>query len=202
MASIVIAGDTSGSVTLAAPAVAGTTTLTLPATSATLATLTTPSFATTIGVGGATASASGSGITFPASFSNSSDAQTLDDYEEGTFTPTLGGNTTYTTQVGRYTKLGNTVTCVWEIQVNTLGTGSTVSPFGFPFAESSGTLSAGSIGFFSSLATSVVSMTYTLNGTYASFHTQGAAGASQTYTAAVWGNGARIIASITYRTAT
>ena len=66
MASIVIAGDTSGTVTLAAPAVAGTTTLTLPATSATLATLTTPSFATTIGVGGATASASGSGITFPA----------------------------------------------------------------------------------------------------------------------------------------
>ena len=36
MASIVIAGDTSGSVTLAAPAVAGTTTITLPATSGTL----------------------------------------------------------------------------------------------------------------------------------------------------------------------
>ena len=155
-----------------------------------------------ISVGNATPTTSGAGITFPATFSNSSDANTLDDYEEGTFTPTLGGNTTYTTQIGRYTKIGNTVTCVWEIQVNTLGTGSTVSPFGFPFAESSGTLSAGSIGFFSSLATSVVSMTYTLNGTYASFHTQGAAGASQTYTAAVWGNGARIIASITYRTAT
>jgi hypothetical protein len=37
MSSIVIAGDTSGSVTLQAPAVAGTTTLTLPATSGTLA---------------------------------------------------------------------------------------------------------------------------------------------------------------------
>ena len=36
MSSIVIAGDTSGSVTLQAPAIAGTTTLTLPATSGTL----------------------------------------------------------------------------------------------------------------------------------------------------------------------
>jgi hypothetical protein len=36
MSSIVIAGDTSGSVTLQAPAVAGTTTLTLPATSGTV----------------------------------------------------------------------------------------------------------------------------------------------------------------------
>jgi len=43
MASIVVAGDTSGTVTLAAPAVSGTTTLTLPATSGTLVTGTTPS---------------------------------------------------------------------------------------------------------------------------------------------------------------
>ena len=46
-----------------------------------------PSFTTTIGVGGATASASGTGITFPATQSASSDANTLDDYEEGTWTP-------------------------------------------------------------------------------------------------------------------
>ena len=38
MSSVVIAGDTSGSVTLAAPAVAGTTTLTLPATTGTVLT--------------------------------------------------------------------------------------------------------------------------------------------------------------------
>ncbi len=36
MSSVVIAGDTSGSITLSAPAVSGTTTLTLPATSGTL----------------------------------------------------------------------------------------------------------------------------------------------------------------------
>jgi hypothetical protein len=38
MASIVVAGDTSGTVTLAAPAVSGTTTLTLPTTSGTIIT--------------------------------------------------------------------------------------------------------------------------------------------------------------------
>lgn len=38
MSSVVIAGDTSGSVTLAAPAVSGTTTLTLPTTSGTIVT--------------------------------------------------------------------------------------------------------------------------------------------------------------------
>jgi hypothetical protein len=38
MSSVVIAGDTSGTVTLAAPAVAGTTTLTLPTTSGTIVT--------------------------------------------------------------------------------------------------------------------------------------------------------------------
>jgi hypothetical protein len=43
MASIVVAGDTSGTVTLAAPAVSGTTTLTLPTTSGTIVTGTTPS---------------------------------------------------------------------------------------------------------------------------------------------------------------
>lgn len=43
MSSVVIAGDTSGSVTLAAPAVAGTTTLTLPSTSGTVIIGTQPS---------------------------------------------------------------------------------------------------------------------------------------------------------------
>jgi hypothetical protein len=38
MSSVIIAGDTSGSVTLSAPAVSGTTTLTLPATSGTIVT--------------------------------------------------------------------------------------------------------------------------------------------------------------------
>jgi hypothetical protein len=56
-------------------------------------TLTTPKATTTIGVGNATPSASGAGITFPATVSASTDPNTLDDYEEGTYTPTVTGLT-------------------------------------------------------------------------------------------------------------
>jgi hypothetical protein len=78
-------------------------------------TLVTPTATTTIGVGAATPSASGAGITFPATQSASTDANTLDDYEEGTWTPIISGSTvagtgTYTTQVGTYTKVGRLVT--------------------------------------------------------------------------------------------
>jgi len=84
-------------------------------------------FATTIGVGNATPAASGSGITFPATQSPSSDANTLDDYEEGTFTPVLnfGGASVgivYDFQQGRYTKVGNVVTVQIYIDLSSKGT--------------------------------------------------------------------------------
>ena len=74
----------------------------------------TPSFTTTIGVGAATAAASGAGVTFPTAQSASTDANTLDDYEEGTWTVTLAGSATagtqtYTGAVGTYAKVGQLV---------------------------------------------------------------------------------------------
>jgi len=71
-----------------------------------------------LGIGGATATTSGTGITFPATQSASSDANTLDDYEEGTFTPSWtnltinSGSPTYT---GWYTKVGRLITVGWQI---------------------------------------------------------------------------------------
>ena len=67
-----------------------------------------------IGVGGATPTSNGSGITFPATQSASSDANTLDDYEEGTWTPlfrctTTNPTYTVTSATGKYTKVGNVV---------------------------------------------------------------------------------------------
>jgi hypothetical protein len=100
------------------------------------------SFPSTIGVGGATAAASGSGVSFPATQSASSDVNTLDDYEEGTFTPTVigtstAGTATYTTQVGKYTKIGNVVNIIIEITYSGgTGTGQTRIS-GLPFAGSS-----------------------------------------------------------------
>jgi hypothetical protein len=54
------------------------------------------------------------GIKFPGTQSASTDANTLDDYEEGTWTPgvSFGGGTTgitYSAQNGSYTKIGNRV---------------------------------------------------------------------------------------------
>jgi hypothetical protein len=66
-------------------------------------------------------------------------ANALDDYEEGTWTPTLsaGGGTgspTYSTRNGWYTKIGRQVTITWFIsfQKNTMSGGS-LQMSGFPF---------------------------------------------------------------------
>ena len=95
----------------------------------------------TISVGNATPSSSGAGITFPATQSASSDANTLDDYEEGTWTPVIigtstAGTGTYSVQNGRYTKIGNRVYfgvyCVWSAHT---GTGD-MTMGGLPFTSS------------------------------------------------------------------
>jgi hypothetical protein len=108
--------------------------------------LTTPSFTTTIGVGAATASASGVGITFPATQSASTDANTLDDYEEGTFSPVYSPQSgafttlTYFAQNGRYTKIGNIVFFELNVFTNsvTVGTASgQINISGLPFTSDS-----------------------------------------------------------------
>jgi hypothetical protein len=74
-----------------------------------------PSFSTTIGVGSATAAGSGAGISFPATQSASSNANTLDDYEEGVWTPVVTFavpgdlSVAYSIQNGFYTKIGREV---------------------------------------------------------------------------------------------
>ena len=73
--------------------------------------------------------ASGTGITFPATQSASSDANTLDDYEEGNWTPTVtlntGTATAYTIGTATYTKTGRVVVVIGSI-IPTNGTfGST-----------------------------------------------------------------------------
>jgi hypothetical protein len=118
---LVIAGATSGSTTVQATD-AVTATITLPSATTTLAGTTTPSFTTTIGVGGATPSASGAGITFPATQSASTNANTLDDYEEGTWTATMGTSTSGTITIGTanqgfYTKVGRVVTVCGQFNV-------------------------------------------------------------------------------------
>jgi hypothetical protein len=147
MGSLVLNGATSGSTTLT-PTDAVTATLTLPSATTTLAGLTTPSFTTTIGVGGATASSSGSGISFPATQSASSDANTLDDYEEGTWTPTdaSGAGLSFTVLDARYTKVGRIVECFAQITYPSTASGSGASVGGLPFTSAN--TSGGAYGAF------------------------------------------------------
>ena len=115
-------------------------------------------FAKNISIGCATPTTSGTGITFPATASGSTDANTLDDYEEGTFTPTItgsavAGTATYSSQVGRYTKIGNAVT----IQINVdwssgNGSGTAMYIVGLPFTSQSGVIHALTTGYVNNIA--------------------------------------------------
>jgi len=97
-------------------------------------------FPTTIGVGGATPSTSGSGISFPATVSASSDANTLDDYEEGAWTPTItystsNGDLSYSHRVGTYTKVGRQVTCLCRLTWTETTASGNIQLSGLPFAS-------------------------------------------------------------------
>jgi hypothetical protein len=105
---------------------------------------------TTMGVGAATPATTGAGITFPATQSSSSNANTLDDYEEGTVTDTgialtfaVPGDlaVTYGARVVTYTKTGNIVQVQGRIFASaftfTTSTGNLQLTGFLPFAPSS-----------------------------------------------------------------
>ena len=77
----------------------------------------------------------GKGIDFTATTSGSGTmtSELLADYEEGTWTPTLTGTTTYLAQSGVYTKVGRLVFIRGTLYINAIGTGTTASLSGLPF---------------------------------------------------------------------
>lgn len=101
--------------------------------------------------------ASAGQISFPATQNASAGANTLDDYEEGSWTPSIGGTASYTTQNGRYTKVGRVVHVECRLIINVVGTGNSSVISGLPFAANSAV--AGTVGYFASLALSPVFIT-------------------------------------------
>jgi hypothetical protein len=80
------------------------------------------------------------GLNFSANANNAGmSSETLDDYEEGTFTPFMRINNgvegiTYNGRVGSYTKIGNLVTCMIYMNLSSKGTNvGGVSIDGLPF---------------------------------------------------------------------
>ena len=85
----------------------------------------------------------------------------LDDYEFGTFQPIMAGDGTSSgtqtyagTNFGRYTKVGNMVTCYFDFQVTALGTtgGTYATVRGLPFTVAQSHIGGGNVNYYSALS--------------------------------------------------
>lgn len=128
-------------------------------------------------------------LVFPATQNPSSNPNTLDDYEEGTWTPGItfsGGSAglTYASRSGVYTKVGRLVNVGWFIELSAKGssTGSALIT-GLPFAVTSW-LNGGSLGYYSGMT-----------GLGGSPIVQGRSGETAI---SLWNPGAAAVASVTH----
>ena len=78
------------------------------------------------------------GIGFPATQVANSGANVLDDYEEGTFVPTVG-SLTLNDKFGHYTKIGRAVSVQGYVDMGSQSGGTTVIVGGLPFTSASHT---------------------------------------------------------------
>ena len=140
------------------------------------------------------------GLTFPATAVASADPNTLDDYEEGTWTPSLGGTATYNAQIGTYTKIGNVVTVSGRIHVNIKGTGSGTIVSGLPFTSAASYPYGIAIGKYSNIANSAFTVYGDLSASSSSFELfcTTAAGTAN-YVSSVFADSAQINFTFTYR---
>jgi len=106
-------------------------------------------------------------IAFPAAQNPSANANTLDDYEEGTWTPTLsfaGASTGITygaSTLGRYTKIGNLVTATGMLVLTSKGSASGPAQIGgLPFTAANdsiyGSVTVGAATGFSGITGAVL----------------------------------------------
>jgi hypothetical protein len=137
-------------------------------------------------------------------------ANRLDDYEEGTWTPVIGGTTgtsgqSYTTQVGHYTKIGRQVIVTFLVDLSNKGTitGDCVLS-GLPFACLSDNASgSGVISFFDNLTANVSSMSLNGNQNATSAyinHIVGSGATSVVNTTAIIGTSTRLDGVFSYFT--
>lgn len=169
---------------------------------------------TTLSASGAI-SADGGQVAFPATQNASAGANTLDDYEEGTWTPVLSNtvpgdmSVAYTTQIGTYVKIGQTVNCSLTIVTSSFTWSTTSGAWsvtGIPFngfAGGSGYNQVGALEFSGITKASYTNFTIEL-GNAASQFLIGASGSGQVLSnclAADFPSGGtvRLIGTITYR---
>ena len=144
-----------------------------------------------ISVGGATPTTSGTGITFPATQNASANANTLDDYEEGTWTPNQGSGLTVVgtfSSSGSYTKIGRVVTIIATVQsttsISTSGFGTVCSNLPFSSVAGGSAYGTGTAYNNSATATSVTQAVGLELATFSSFAATTAIHFTNVYTSA------------------
>lgn len=160
-------------------------------------------------------SAAAGQVKFPAAQNSSANVNTLDDYEEGTWTPNLqfGGaqvGITYGTQLGSYTKVGNLVTLIYSITLTSKGSSTGAATFSnLPFTSAtSPAINTFAFVGWSTMTSTLVNMGMLIasNAATCSFVGDTAANASLITGNALdntsFANTSTVTGSITYRTAT
>ena len=146
---------------------------------------------------------SGKGIDFSAT-AGTGTSELLDDYEEGTWTPTITDltNTVTATSQGTYTKVGRHVVCGFRVSASSLGSASgAIYISGLPFTvkNDNGARCTGAIGFTQNLNLSAAGQTVTIfpsnNQVYAALNvwdatvgTSGMQASELSATGALWGS--------------
>jgi hypothetical protein len=97
---------------------------------------------------------------------------TAPETEEGNWTPTLGGNSTYVTATGRWIRTGNQVWVTGTMYVDQIGTGSSGEISGLPFKSVGGHEPSGNVGYYDNLNMNVTALYMTVrpNSTTLAFH--------------------------------
>ncbi len=134
------------------------------------------------------------GITFNG---DTAAANALDDYEEGSWTSLVGGTATYGANSGRYTKIGRQVFATFDLNITTIGTGSTSVITGLPFPVGDAIAEGVSVNFYSGLANNVVELNAYVINSEIRFRAMSSAGSGLTEIA-VLGSGCRVTGTAIY----
>ena len=162
---------------------------------------------TTLLMGNLVIGTAGKGIDFSANtHAAGMTSELLNWYEEGAWTPSVGGDATYTIQEGYYVRVGDLVYVQCQLLLNVLGTGSTTTISGLPFqafSPSNSSRGTGSVWYCGNLATGVTTLTpgVTPGGqtiTFGGFTVLGA-GTTMTVPLTIFQNGTRVDFSLVYR---
>jgi hypothetical protein len=144
--------------------------------------------------------ANGQGVDFSAT-PGTGTSKLFDDYEEGTWTPSLGGLATYLLQSGTYVKVGRQVTAYFMLRVNLILTGSATDISGLPFVTGADNLRGmGSITYFDTLnsANTWISPVTGANTSIISFLGQNAADTNANDGISVFGNLTFVLGAVQY----